>query len=356
MKKLVDKGILLIFIILLFGGIGENVAIILVTASAVLCSCTAQYSSESRISLAFEGAFTVLCFINPVFIFGLPLIVYDMFSDRRYILVILSAVPMISRFPEIEYILAAACVAVSAALQIKTQRIELVERKLVGFRDSAEEVQLKLEEKNKDLIAHQDNEIILATLKERNRIARDIHDNVGHMLTRSILQLGALKIVNKDENVEQGLESLSETLNDAMTSIRQSVHDLHDDSVDLYSTVKEIIASVKDKFAVDFEYDISNNPPKDVKFCIIEVIKESLSNAVRHSSGDRVKVVIREHPAFYQLAVEDNGDCCRHIKETGMGLSNMRDRVESIGGIIRYSAGKNGFRVFASIAKNNTEG
>ena len=46
---------------------------------------------------------------------------------------------------------------------------------------------------------NQDYEIYLATLKERNRIAREIHDNVGHMLTRSILQLGALSVINKDE-------------------------------------------------------------------------------------------------------------------------------------------------------------
>lgn len=48
---------------------------------------------------------------------------------------------------------------------------------------------------------NQDYEIYLATLKERNRIAREIHDNVGHMLTRSILQLGALSVINKDETV-----------------------------------------------------------------------------------------------------------------------------------------------------------
>ena len=48
----------------------------------------------------------------------------------------------------------------------------------------------------------QDTEIYLATLKERNRIAREIHDNVGHMLSRSILMVGALKTVNQAENLK----------------------------------------------------------------------------------------------------------------------------------------------------------
>ena len=80
---------------------------------------------------------------------------------------------------------------------------------------------------------NQDYEIYLATLKERNRIAREIHDNVGHMLTRSILQLGALSVINKDETVGEAINDLSGTLNTAMTSIRSSVHDLHDDSIAL---------------------------------------------------------------------------------------------------------------------------
>ena len=56
-----------------------------------------------------------------------------------------------------------------------------------------------LQEKNKNLMEKQDYEIYLATLRERNRIAREIHDNVGHMPSRSILQMGALITIHKEE-------------------------------------------------------------------------------------------------------------------------------------------------------------
>ena len=85
------------------------------------------------------------------------------------------------------------------------------------------ELTTQLVEKNKAMQRNQDYEIYLATLKERNRIAREIHDNVGHMLTRSILQLGALSVINKDETVGEAINDLSGTLNTAMTSIRSSV-------------------------------------------------------------------------------------------------------------------------------------
>ena len=56
-----------------------------------------------------------------------------------------------------------------------------------------------MEQKNKELLEKQDYEIQVATLNERNRIAREIHDSVGHLLSRSILQLGALKAVHRQE-------------------------------------------------------------------------------------------------------------------------------------------------------------
>lgn len=73
----------------------------------------------------------------------------------------------------------------------------------------------------------------LQTLRERNRIAREIHDNVGHMLSRSILQMGALITIHKEEPLHGQLAGVGETLNQAMNSIRESVHDLHDESIDL---------------------------------------------------------------------------------------------------------------------------
>ena len=97
-----------------------------------------------------------------------------------------------------------------------------------------------MHERNQALIEKQNADIHAATLSERNRIAREIHDNVGHMLTRSLLQVGALKVIAGDDSLDEPLTELQNTLNTAMTNVRTSVHDLHDDAIDLESTLWEI--------------------------------------------------------------------------------------------------------------------
>ena len=135
-----------------------------------------------------------------------------------------------------------------------------------------------------------------------------------------------------------------------MTGIRCSVHNLHDDSIDLRQAVEDSLGTLKDKFSCTLDYDVSENVPRDVKLAVIGIVKESVSNIAKHSSGNKVKVSLREHPAFYQLAVEDNGRCSE-IEESGIGLSNMQDRAASIGGIIRFTPSEKGFRVFMSAPK-----
>ena len=86
-------------------------------------------------------------------------------------------------------------------LEVKSTQLEIKEEKLKKIRDDSAERNLLLKEKNKELLEKQDYEIYTATLRERNRIAREIHDNVGHLLSRTILITGALKAVNKDATV-----------------------------------------------------------------------------------------------------------------------------------------------------------
>lgn len=75
------------------------------------------------------------------------------------------------------------------------------------------------------------NEIRIATLSERNRIAREIHDNVGHMLSRAILQLGAIMTVYRKDTIYDNLVPIKYSLDTAMNNIRESVHDLHKDGL-----------------------------------------------------------------------------------------------------------------------------
>lgn len=199
------------------------------------------------------------------------------------------------------------------------------------------------------MIDQQDYEVKMATMSERNRIAREIHDNVGHLLSRSILQVGALKVICKDENLKESIVQLQDTLNTAMTSIRKSVHDLKDESIDVKLNIETIIKDYSN-IRINLDCDVDENMPKSIKYCFITIIKEALTNVTKHSNADMVRIVLREHPGFYQLLVKDNGTNIKSIDKEGIGLENMRDRVEGLKGNIRFSI-ENGFEIFITIMK-----
>lgn len=111
-----------------------------------------------------------------------------------------------------------------------------------------------------------------------------------------------------------------------MTCIRQSVHDLHDDSIDLRKAIEDSISAVDSRFAVKLDYDRSDRTAGRIKPCIPGIVKEGLSNAVKHSSGDRISVSMQEHPGSYRLTIGDNGSCSE-ITDTDIGLANMRNRA-----------------------------
>ena len=320
--------------------------------SAAVILIPQKYSAVSA-GLIAAGAAAGLLF--PLALCALPLLLYDALTLKKWWLV-LPAVPALGmagrNLLTAQYLTIA--VGIAAALLLYRRISVLTDQvgRLTALRDTVTERNLLLTDQNLKMAEMQDTEIRLATMKERNRIAREIHDNVGHMLTRALLQAGALTVINQDEQMKEPLNGLKDTLDTAMTSMRESVHTLHDDSIDLKKVIEDSIAAVQDRFTVRLDYDISDRAPGSVKLCMAGIIKEGLSNAVRHSDGDRILIVLREHPAFYQLVIEDNGHCSA-ITETGIGLKNMKDRAEGIGGQISFTPSENGFRIFASVQKEN---
>lgn len=226
--------------------------------------------------------------------------------------------------------------------------------KLHSMRDASMEHDMLMEQMNHQLIEKQNAQIYNATLKERNRIAREIHDNVGHMITRSILQVGAIGVINTDEKLKAPISDLKSTLDTAMDSMRKSVHDLYDESVDL----RQALAKLKptdSAFAFSLEYDCEDDVSRDVKYAFIAIAKEAVNNAVKHSNGDEIRIIVREHPAFYQLEIMDNGTSVdeRSLSgETGdgIGIKNIKERVAAIGGTMRIKA-DDGFMIFVTLMK-----
>lgn len=242
--------------------------------------------------------------------------------------------------------------AAAFLLQRRTAELYFLKEKWLQTRDDSRELNLLLKEKNQMLLKNQDNEIYTATLKERNRIAREIHDHVGHMLSCSILMTGAAKTINADPAVGQTLNQLEDTLHAAMDNIRRSVHDLHDESVDLKDALERLCASCS-FCPVKLSYDMERFVPAEIKYCLIAIVKEGLHNIARHSDARQAWVSLQEHPGLYQLSVRDNGTRKEASPTPGMGLANIRDRVHSLGGSMQIYR-EDGFRLFIAIPKESS--
>lgn len=257
-------------------------------------------------------------------------------------------------------LLLTAILSVAATLlSLRTAQLEREQQRMRRTRDGLQERALALEARNRDLADRQDYEVELATLAERARIAREIHDNVGHQLTRASLQAEALRVVHADEpGVAADFADVKRTVDEALQLVRTSVHALNDNAVDLSVQLERIVEGARSDSGQQIELEVlAEHAPANVANCFAAVLREALSNAMRHAHAKTITVRCMEHPSFYQLVVTDDGaggvQASGRGAAEGMGLASMRERIEALGGTFtagpRASAG--GWRVFATVPK-----
>ena len=347
MQKLVDKLLLLGMCLLALSLTDARWLSVIVMLGAVAISALNSYF-DNRLPMAISLAYIALCITVPEFVLFLPLIAYDLSGMDKWAVKLSWAAALPSCVIASGWQVAAAVALASGmafALQQRTSAGQKIQSELYSLTDDAKEKAAILEDRNRELMEKQDYEVRIATLAERNRIAREIHDNVGHLLTRSILQISALQVSDRDANGKE-LHSVKHTLAEAMDSIRNSVHDLHDESVDLHLQLQSIINAFT-FCPVKLRYD-AGELAMEARICFAAVVRESLSNIAKHSKATEATVTVTEHPAFCQLVVWDNGAPGAKKAARGIGLRNMEDRVNALGGIFMAEHNK-GFKVFASI-------
>lgn len=328
----------------------------------LICTTLCSYCTDKRAKGIISSLYILGMYFVPTMVYTFPVVFYDVWLNKSLIEYILVAVTFYSNFNTFsfgnELTIIFLCF-LSVVLAEKTKKSERLITLVKQVRDDEEEKNLLLSEKNKNLLEKQDYEVYVATLKERNRIAREIHDNVGHMLTRSILQVGALMTIHKEQPLNSQLDAVKSSLDIAMNNVRESVHDLHDESIDLKQAVGELVETLNDKFEVFYDYDVSHVIDRKYKYAIVAIVKEGVSNIIKHSSNNHVDVILREHPGMLQLIIHDymlgekrdniNAHFCSGLSG-GIGLENIKDRVLGLNGNVSIDD-SNGFRIFITLPK-----
>lgn len=319
---------------------------------------TEYISIDSHFSHGKELPVVYTCFLIfslffPCLVYFLPLILYDLVEHSFWFFCGLYAFSLVV-FGSIGHVPDGLAILVlcllSALLSLEHKYAVMGEKNFIHLQDAATEHDLLLQKSNQRLKEAQDANIYMATIQERNRIAREIHDNVGHLLTRSLLQTGAIETINQDENLALAIKSLQDTLNTAMTRIRESVHDMHDEAVNLETALKNLAEEVS-AFPIHLTYDCKPAINKTIKYAFIAIAKEAINNAIKHSNCTEMSILLREHPSFYQFVIQDNGTKISMEKDpSGIGLTNMQERIREVNGTMKIST-EHGFRIYITIMK-----
>jgi signal transduction histidine kinase len=196
-----------------------------------------------------------------------------------------------------------------------------------------------------------------ARIKERNRLAREVHDIVGHALTGIDLGLKAcLEVFNRDPaRVRSQLEKISTLAHAGVEDIRRSVHELKADQDEGHGFLEALGAlaqGIRECTGAEIQVRAQGTPSLPwsplVEEALYRVAQEALTNAIRHGEADRVELAVRFEPGWVELAVGDNGKGCEDLVE-GFGLQNMRERAAALGGRARFQSQAPGFRVTVAI-------
>ena len=229
------------------------------------------------------------------------------------------------------------------------------------IRENKEYIQLNntLEEKVDELkVANEKLEIFtlesvaMAKMKERNRLAREIHDILGHSLTNIATGVDAsIDLMDIDIGfARKQMLKIREVARKGLVDVRRSVRELKIDAIEQYALIpaiekliEELNAFSETKIVLSIQGQVLKMQD-DEEQTIYRVIQESLTNAIRHGHASHVDVSLQFQYYGLQLVVRDNGIGCDVI-DKGFGLTHIEERVAMLGGrVIFQSEINDGFR------------
>lgn len=185
----------------------------------------------------------------------------------------------------------------------------------------------------------------LTTIRERNRIAREIHDTVGHKMTALLVQLELSKALLKldIEKSEETMVVCENLARDALQEIRLSVRTLHhdeDDQLPMIPTIRKLLADFYKTTQLESVFEVSGDPaiiPISLQPTMIRIIQESLTNAKRHGAASTYLLKIECTKDEISMFTKDNGKGAHSI-QPGFGLINMKERIEEHGGTVIFES------------------
>jgi signal transduction histidine kinase len=184
--------------------------------------------------------------------------------------------------------------------------------------------------------------VINAQEDERKRIAKDLHDGIGQTLSGLKLSMQGVCVdfkVTENKNYSK-LFKLSNVLDDACNEVRNMSHQMMPKQLGelglvpaLEDMLDKALGDTKLKYSFEY-FNVAERFNETVEIALYRVCQELINNTIKHAEATEVNIQLFKNKEFLMLVVEDNGVglSSKSNKDTGIGMLNIRSRIESING------------------------
>lgn len=229
------------------------------------------------------------------------------------------------------------------------------EKKYITLLDNERNLRYQLEKTQLEMVNLQNEIEHITEVRERNRIAQEIHDNIGHSIAGVLFQLQAAdKLISSNTGkAEKILKLCIEKLSEALETTRNTVFNIKSDQTAGIDRIKKIINGFR--FCnLEFEHAGDFNSVSSSKIKMLEdTTKEVLTNAMKYSCATNISLKISVNKKHIRFYYKDNGVGCTKIVES-VGLSSLKERVNNLDGTYSID-GNNGFTIVYTIPNINAE-
>ncbi len=194
---------------------------------------------------------------------------------------------------------------------------------------------------------------ILSQEEERSRVAKELHDEVGAMLTTTKLYFGQITPSLPAKELEEITNKMASFLDDMIQSVRGISQDLRPvilEKLGLIEALQSLVQTIDDtgKIRIDFKDNTSKIVPKPKELNLYRIVQELINNTLKHAKAKNIGIEIKHENDTLVLLYQDDGIGLNHkglSNKKGLGLKNIESRLSVLSGTMNFLKPKKGMAI-----------
>jgi signal transduction histidine kinase len=277
-------------------------------------------------------------------IFGVAAFLLGYFSQFRIVTIFGMVPPTFTFFKQLNYIIfMVLIIAISGILRYQREN----QMSATELHHRLQESTLELAQTNMKLQEYAIAAEQEATLKERKRVAREIHDTLAYTLTNLVMMMEAAIDLSPQENSQliRHLESARDQAKEGLVEVRyalQALRPVHLEGFNGLSAIQTLVQAFEKATQIKVELEFANVPlflGEETDQTIYRLVQEGMTNALRHGKANHISITFSKDDQKLYVTIKDNGMGSDKIgPKTGFGLIGMQERIEKLGGCLEISS------------------